>query len=262
MKKLTSIATLLFLAMGVFAGKAPVVPEVILIGIGAKNPTFNEAQYPHLKFYYTPGLVSQAEVGSAGKSLMSITGGVVRESFVGDPKFIQDVNEEFEMKGTWFIFDKNGLCYNHGYDIGRRGEYMKTVGVNKKKTEIGDTFMEIIKKEKVVKMSNKDIVIRKNALSVNEDFLIGQKMPEYNVYDLNNKPVSIKSLTESGKPVILIFFQLPTDIDIQVAKESGAGKTGKEFGAAMAAGAAGATLTGMCETIEREFFGYDARENI
>ncbi|MFT7280601.1 MAG: hypothetical protein ACI9DM_000320 [Cyclobacteriaceae bacterium] len=262
MKKLTSIVTLLLLVFVVLAGKPPVVPEVILIGVGEKNPTFNESLYPHLKFYYTPGLQSQAAVGSRGKSLMALTGSAIRESFVGDPKFLQDVNDEFEMKGTWFIFDKNGVCYNHGYDIGRRGEYLKIVGVNKKSTEIGDTFIELMKKDKTAKLSAKNIVIRKNALSVNEDFLIGQKMPEYKVYDLKNESVSIKSITESGKPVILIFFQLPSDIDMQEAKESGAGKTGKQFGAAIAAGAAGATLTGMCETIESEFFGYDARENM
>ena len=261
MKKLLSSLVILLLALGgAFAGKAPQVPDVIMIGIGAKNPTFNESQYPHLKFYYTPGLVSQAQVSGAAKSALALTGSVARESFVGDPKFLQDVNEEFEMKGTWFIFDKNGVCYSHGYDIGRRGEYMKTVGVDNKAIE--DSFTEILKKDKVAKLSKKDIVIRKNAISVNDEFLMGQKMPEYNVYDLNNKPVSIKSITESGKPVILIFFQLPSDIDIQAGKESGEGKTGREFGSAVLASAAGATLVGMCETIEREFFGYDARETL
>jgi len=245
------IIGMLIFANSVFAGKGVDVPEVIVIGVGEKNPTFNEAQYPHIKFYYTPGLKSQAQAGSAAKSVIALSG-AARETFAGDPQFLADVNDDHELKGSFFVFDKNGVCYSHGYDIGRRGAYLKTVGIDGNALE--DTFKELIKKEKVAKENTKEMKLKK------EDFMMGRKMPEYNISDVSGNEVSIKSITESGKPVIIIFIQLPSDIDIQEAKESGKGKSGKAFGASMLAGTAGATTTALCENIESEFFAYDARE--
>ena len=85
-------------------------------------------------------------------------------------------------------------------------------------------------------------------------------MPAFDVVAVDVSEIAIKSITESGEPVLIIFFQLSKDIDIQAAKESGEEKTGKQFGKAMLGGAAGATITNLCENIENHFFYYDARE--
>jgi hypothetical protein len=246
------LITLMVLSTSLFAKKTDPVPEIVLIGIGAKNPTFNEAQYPDIKFYYTPELVSQAKVGGAMKSALALTG-AARETFAGEPKFLADANEDHELNYSFLVFDKNGVCFSQGYKIGqRRSGLMKTVGVDKKSLE--DTFKELLKKEKVAKVSKKEMKLKKS------DFMLGYKMPEYNIADVNGNAVTINSITAGGKPVMIVFFQLPSDIDIQEAKKSGKGKSGKAFGKALFAGAAGATVTSLCENIESEFFGYDARE--
>ncbi len=248
--KLLMIGMLLF-TTSVFAKKGVEVPKVIVIGIGAKNPTFNEAQYPHLKFYYTPGLSSTAQVGEGTKSALALTG-AAREGFAGDPKFLADANDKSELKDQFYVFDKNGLCYSQGYRLGARGHYLKSVDTEGNSLE--DTFKELLKKDKVAKASKKEMKMKK------KDFMLGFKMPEYNISEVNGTEVSIKSITEGGKPVIIVFFQLPSDIDIQEAKESGKGKSGKAFAKSMLAGASGASVTGVFEDMEYYFFDYDAKE--
>lgn len=45
-------------------------------------------------------------------------------------------------------------------------------------------------------------------------------MPEFNITDVKGKEVSVKSLTEIDKPGLLIFFELPVDIDCNAAQTS------------------------------------------
>lgn len=251
MKKLALLSVALLITLGVSAKKNAPIPKVILIGIGAKNPTFNETQYPHLSFYYTPNLKSEAEVGEGVKSAIALSGGV-RENFVGEPKFIADANAEHDLKKSFFLFDNSGICFTHGYEIDRRGDYSNASGIDG--TSLADAFKATIVKEKVAKESKKEMKLKKS------DFMMNRKMPEFNITALDGSEVSIKTITESGEAVLLVFFQLSQDINIQEAKESGAGKTGKQFGKAMLAGAAGSGITNLCENLESQFFGYDARE--
>lgn len=251
MKKTTVLISLLVLTLGINAKSKQPVPEIIMIGIGERNPTFNESLYPDITFYYTPDLVSQAQAGEAVKAAVALSG-AARESFSGEPEFIANVNDEHDLKKAFFVFDKNGVCYSHGYDIGRRGDLIKTVGIDG--NSLGDTFKDVLTKEKEAKKSKKEMKIKK------DDFMLGHQMPDFNIVSPDGASVSIKSITESGKPVMIIFFQLSKDLDIQAAKESGKGKSGKSFGKAMLSGAAGVTLTNLCNSIESEFFQYDVEE--
>lgn len=252
MKKIVLLSLALILTLGLSAKKTQSVPKVVLIGIGEKNPTFNEAQYPDIEFYYTPGLVSQSQISDAGKAALALTGDA-RETFAGDPKFLQDALAEHNLINAFFVFDKSGVCYTHGYEIGRRGgDYLKSVGIDGK--TIADAFKETMEKEKVAKESKKEMKIKK------DDFMISRKLPPFSVVALDGSEVTIKSITENKEPVIIIFFQLSKDLDIQEAKKSGEGKTGKQFGKAMLSGAAGSTITSLCENIESQFFHFDARE--
>ncbi len=241
---------LLVIATSAFAKKKVESPQVIVIGIGAKNATFNEAQYPDLKFYYTPGLVSQAQVSDGTKSALALSGGA-RESFSGDPKFLADANDAHELKNCYFIFDKNGVCYSQGYNLGKRG-ILETTGIDSKKVE--DVFGEVLKKEKTAKENSKEMKLKK------QDFMLGYKMPEFNVAGVDGSEVSIKSITESGKPIMIVFFQLPKDSDTQEAKQSSEGKSGKAFGKSMLAAAAGSSASNIFVNLESELYDYDARE--
>lgn len=182
------IIALLVIASGsVFAKKGVAVPKVIMIGIGAKNPTFNEALYPNLNFYYTPGFV-------IGKK--DVLGARKETSLSGDPKFLADINNNGSgLDKQFYVFDKNGLCYTQGY---------RFTGIESSSTEknpLKDTFKDLLKKDKVAKASKKEMKMKKN------DFLLGFKMPEYNVSEVNGTEVSIKSITEGGEPVIIIFWK-------------------------------------------------------
>lgn len=242
---------LLVLATSVFAKKKLDVPQVVMIGVGAKNPSFYETQYPNISFYYTPGLEYKQQTGDGSKGA-AILGAVVDKILEGSPEFFATIGSEHKLIDCYFLFDKNGICYTQGYDITRRGELLKATGVNDK--SLADAFAETVKKEKVAKVSKKEMKLKKS------DFLIGRKLPDCKLVDDKGSEVSSKSITESGKPVLVLFFHLDADIDIQAAKESGEGKSGGEFFQDMMDGATGGGLTGFCEQVEREFFGYDARE--
>lgn len=241
---------LLILVSSVFAKKDE-VPEVVLIGIGAKNPSFNEAQYPHIKFYYTPDLSYKKQTGDGSKGA-ALLGAIADEVLVGTPEYFTTINAEHDLLKCYFLFDKNGVCYTQGYDITRRGDLMKATGPDDK--ALADAFKETIKKEKVAKPSKKEMKLKKS------EFMIGYKLPDCKIVDAQGTEIGTKSITESGKPVLVLFFMLDSEIDIQAAKESGEGKSGGQFAHDIMSGAKGAELTGFCEKIEREFFEYDARE--
>lgn len=249
-KKNLLIIGLLILATSVFAKKTE-VPEVVLIGIGAANQSFNEAQYPHLKFYYTPELEYKKQKGDGSKGA-SILASVADEMLIGDPKFLSDVNGYHDLIKSYFLFDNSGVCYTQGYDITRRNSLMQATGPDDKSLE--DAFKETIKKGKVQKLNKKEMKMKKS------EYMIGYKMPGFKVTDSKGKEIAIQTITESGKPVLIVFFYLESNIDIQEAKKSGKDKTGGQLLGAMKSGAVGSKLTGFCENMESEFFGYDARE--
>lgn len=250
-RPLFSLIGILFLATTLFAIKPVEVPEIILIGIGAKNPTFNEAQYPHLKFYYTPELAYQQQTGDGSKGA-AVLGSLVDEILVGSPEFITKVNSAHDILKCFFVFDKSGVCYTQGYDITRKGDFMKAGCIDDK--TLADAFKETIKKEKVAKPSKKEMKLKKN------DFMVGHKMPHSKVLDASGNEVGTETITESGKPVLVLFFNLASDIDIQAAKQSGEGKSGGAYAKDMMSGVKGAGITSFCENIESQFFNYDARE--
>lgn len=250
-RSLFSLIGTLFLATTLFAVKPVEVPEIILIGIGAKNPTFNEAQYPHLKFYYTPELAYEQQTGDGSKGA-AVLGSVADDILVGSPEFFTTINSEHDLLKCYFLFDKSGVCYTQGYNITRREGLMDATGPDDKSLAIA--FKETVKKEKVAKPNKKEMKLKKS------DFMIGYKMPDCKIVDASGKEIGTNAITENGKPALVLFFQLASDIDIQAAKESGAGKTGGAFMKDMMNGAKGATITGFCEKIESEFFGHDARE--
>lgn len=251
MKKLNLLVVALVVMVCSAFAKSNEVPEVVMIGIGAKNPSFNEAQYPHIKFYYTPGLVYKKQTGNGTKAA-AMLGAVAGDILEGSPEFLATVNGEHDLTNCYFLFDKNGVCYTQGYDITRRGELIKATGPDD--LSLADAFKETIKKEKVAKPNKKEMKLKKN------EFMIGYKLPDSELVDASGAKVSSTSVTECGKPVLVLFFKLDSEIDIQAAKESGEGKSGGQFAHDMMSGVKGAEITSLCERIEGEIFEYDARE--
>lgn len=250
MKKIALVSLALILCLGLSAKKEKPMPKVILIGIGEKNPTFDESRYPHIEFYYTPNLVFEKQTGNGTKAA-SVLGSVAGDILTGTPEFLVEVASEHALTNCFFLFDKNGVCYSHGYELGRRGHYLKTVGIDGNALE--DTFKETVEKGKEAKVAKKEMKMQKS------DFMMGREFPDFSIISVDGTKVSMTSLTKAGEPIFITFFSLDSDIDILEMYESGEGKTSKEYGKAVLSGVQGANVTGLCERIEKDFFSYDAR---
>ena len=67
LKNLFFLAVLTLGSFTVFAQISKLAPKVVVIGIGEKNATLDENQYPNLKFYYTPELQNIGDETFSGK---------------------------------------------------------------------------------------------------------------------------------------------------------------------------------------------------
>jgi len=228
--------------------------DVIMVGIGAKNPTFDESRFPDLQIVYTPGLVSQAQTGGTGKAALSLLGSSVQEVFKGSPKILEEWWDKTDLRNHTILFDKNGVGSWEGF-IGRRNGILNSAGYGKKE-ELEKMLKRICKKGKTTKLKAK-----KRFKSKKVDTILNRKMPEFNVVSVSGETKSISSLIDNGRPTLVVFFQISPDSDLQEAKVSGKGKSGKQFMKAMVRGAAGAGWEHTFVSMESELFSFDARDN-
>ena len=240
--KITLITlALIFSANFLIAQIHKYAPEVYLVGVGEKNATLDESKFPNLKFFYTPELIADAEVSGQEKVNVS-----------GEPEFLKNLWNDKNMKGAFMLFDKNGVCVAQGYDIMRQNDIGGRLCADQK--SLNDHLISYVKKEKTGKESSKEMKLKKS------DFMVGHKINEFNVVSLTGEKTGIKTLTESGKPALVIFFQIPKDFDLNAVAENTGKKKGKAFLNAMSQGAAGSKYKRLFVQLESEFFQYDARQ--
>lgn len=236
--------------------------RVVMLGIGAKNPTFDESRFPHLTFVYTPGLVSQAKLSGTGKAAVALAPGA-RETFKGTPEVLERWWDAKDIRSHALLFDKNGICSWEGNVSGR--DMLGTQGCPKK-TKLGEMMARLVyngettKPDPKKKFRPEKKLLSKDFFNPQHDPLLRIKMPEFDVTTLSGETKKISSLIETGRPTLVVFFQITPDADLQEAKESHKGKSGKEFFAAMVRGAAGSKLEQLFIDIESALFRYDARE--
>ena len=251
-KSLTLLVLMLITAM-TFGQIHKMAPKVVMIGIGEKNLTLDESRYPNLKFYYTPGLVSQAKAGKAVKTLAALSGSA-KETYAGEPEFVAEMWNEKDLEGAFMLFDKNGLCVTQGYKILQQGG---DIGgrLCADRDPLKDHLKKYVKKEKTGKATKKKMKMKKS------DFMIGREMPEFNISSIKEKNVSVNEVLKSGVPTLVVFFHLSKDLDIEEAKKSDqSDKTGKGLLSTMAEGAAGAKVTDVFKNLESQLFRNDIRE--
>jgi len=240
LKNLLFIAILTLGSSTLFAQISKIAPKVVILGIGEKNPTLDESQYPNLEFYYTSALISNATIDD-------------KETFSGEPEFLATLWNDKNMKEAFMLFDKNGVCVTQGYRIlSQNADIGAKLCVDK--DNLQNHLKNYVKKGKEGKESSKEMKLKKS------DFMIGYKMPEFNVVTPTGEEKSINSIL-TGQPTLIVFFQLSSDIDIAEGKEADqSGKSGKQFFAAMAQGAAGSKTTKLFVNLESQFFNYDTRD--
>lgn len=228
--------------------------NVVMIGIGAKNPTFNEAQYPHIQFYYTPRLVSKAETGETGKSVVSMFGAAARETFAGEPKMLEQWWDEIDLRDHAVLFDKNGVGAWEG-SIARDDDDLLACKGKGDEAELEDALETFVKDNE-----DADIDEGKKFNPEEHDAMLEMKLQNFDVVSAAGKKVPVTSLFANGKPTLVVFFQLSSTVNLNEAKESGEGKSTGSFLGAMTKGAAGSKWSSRMISIESQLFGYDARE--
>jgi hypothetical protein len=228
--------------------------NVIMIGIGAKNPTFTETQFPHIQFYYTPGLISQAETGETGKSALSMFGKAAREVFKGEPKMLEQWWDETDLRDHAILFDKNGVGAWEG-SVARDDDDLMACKGKGDESKLEDALETFVKDK-----DEADFDKGKKFDPEEADALLEMKMGDFEVVAPAGNTVPVKSLFVNGKPTLVVFFQISSGVNLKEAKESGEGKSSGSFLGAMTKGAAGSKWSARMISLESQLFGYDARE--
>ena len=223
MKKVALSLLIVVMAISSAFAQAKNVPIVVLIGIGAKNPTFDENGFQNFKFYYTPGLVSQVEGSKAVKGAVSAFGGkTAKASYKGEPRILEEFWDKKELRYHALLYDKNGVACWEG-TIDPEGDVLDAKGFDD--MTLKDALKQYVEKEKTVEKeaSGEIEILDAGSLRRGKYYnypLAERKMPEFNTADVTGKEVSVKSIIEIGSPVLVIFFELPADIDCKAAQES------------------------------------------
>ncbi len=229
--------------------------KVVAVGIGAKNPTFVEKKFPHIEFYYTPELISKAELSETGKSALALLAeDATREVFEGKPELLSKWWDERDLRFYSTLFDKNGVGAWQG-KLNRSDDLM---AINGKGVESGfeDALEYLIEDGKVAEFDS-DKKFNYEAF----DCLIETKMPDFEIISVDGVKKSIKSVVENGNTTLLVFFQIPSSVDLNAAKkevkeESGFGG----FLSAMTQSAAGSHWESTFINIESIIFEHKVTE--
>jgi len=197
--------------------------NVIMIGIGEKNPTFDESYFPNLEFYYTPNLVSQAELNETGKSALSLFVEEAREVFEGEPEILAKWWDEMDLKNYALVFDKNGIGAWQG-KLELDDNLVEDSDGEGKENSLEDTFEMLLKDGNVMELDKE-----KEFDCGDDDSIIETNIPDFEVIAVDSSKKSVLELTKSGKTTMVVFFQIPKDADLMgtdaVKKEEG-GLTG------------------------------------
>jgi hypothetical protein len=249
MKKLLLIIVVLFYTVSVFS-EMKYKPNVVVIFMGEKNPSFDESKYPDLKFYYTPDITLKSSSADDYK-------------YGGSPQELVKLDVD---RGTYF-FDKDAVFIGNLYGVSADGIEKNSVFVtHKRKTvvtdgnyyeliTVGDLAKNYIKKGKSTK-SVKNAKIKKKDNPDSFRFLHGKKWPDFNVQDASGKEVAFSSLFENEPLTMVKILYLNKDYDLNKGKESGAGKSGKEYAVDVLKTVMGDGMISSLSDIEAQVFGY------
>ncbi len=250
LKIFISIFILLIFSQPIFSQKGYNI-NVIMIGIGGKNPTFDESKYQNLTFYYTPELVSQAKLGKEAKSALSVfSGGASREIFEGKPDILAKWWDNRDLRNYALLFDKNGVGTWQGkLDI--EDNLVEDSKGEGDESDLENTFENLLEDDEVTEL-DKD----KKFDYEDDDSIIETLMPNFKVTALDSSQISIRQLIKKGKPTMVVFFQISKDVDLNAAKK----EVKKDKGIGEFFGSAVQTMAGndwktLMENIEFYIFG-------
>ncbi len=205
-KNLILILALLISGYSYAQNLSKIVPKIIVIGLGEKNPHFDESQFPDLNFYYTPTLNidygSEEMVAAAIKKATNPFYKPQPVIFSGTPEFITSVNRERE--SMFLLFDGEGTCYTIGYNLVK--DIAGAQCANKKK--LADNLNAIVKKGKTAKAAKKPYTEGR------PHSLIGNKVENFPIQNLDGENLELADLL-GDEATLVVLFSLPLDIDFR-----------------------------------------------
>ncbi len=262
--KTIAIFLMALLVSGVSFGQMKYKPKVIVVVLGAKNPTFDESKFPDLHFYYTPELKLSKNGGIYGKAsknkkknawssalgMGATSHAEATQNYTGEPAVLV---EKHVGSGTAYIFDKNGRVNAETFNGKREDFNNKTkfmVDFNKMKrswkTEsFGDLMKLLVKKGETMKPPKK----------FKTSHLLGKEVYAFEVEDKDGNKADIQSITKGNPATLLLFLYVSPKYDFNQGKESGAGKKGKDYMNQVAQTVAADRQIGPLYSLEKGIFG-------
>ncbi|UBM62674.1 hypothetical protein LA303_01535 [Candidatus Sulfidibacterium hydrothermale] len=260
-RKLSTFFVLIFALIsgtGVMAQNLiKLAPQVIVVNLGPKNPHFDEAIYPHLKFYYLPDI--QVANGADINHKFDIT---------GSPEFIvRAYNERHLKQYDFLLFDKNGICYTEGSDLLESVDISKALCSNGK--EFGDNLKDVVKKGKTAKVKSGDypwghvhpklkVGLRHSAV-VRSPFLTGHPFPQdVTAETADGKKVVLENVIK-GKPTVVVFMYIPPTGNLETLNKFYKGNAPKPPEAIAKKQVKNTLYLFM---LEGQFFGYNPKKGL
>lgn len=243
---------LLLLLWGVNYAQPKYNLKVVAVGIGDKNPTFNESNFPNIEFYYTPGLVSKAEVDETGKAVVALLGDVAREIFEGTPEILAKWWDDKDLRSYAILFDRNGV----GTWQGRlsREVILDNKGKGVSEDNLEDAVEKLVEDEELTEFDN-----GKNFDFEKDDCLLQTKMPDFEVTSARGEKKSVKSVIENGKTTLFVFFQISKDVDIDAGKKTEESESVGSILSGFTKSAAGVTWSELFKNLEFYIYNNDIR---
>lgn len=248
--KLLLILALLFSSFSFAQKLHKMAPKIIAIGLGEKNPYFNESLFPNLEFYYTPTLkVDYGPENIADSDTNLIVNTIYRLkdiTYSGTPEYIPVVSKKHDPTQMFLLFDKKGLCYTTGYKL----ENLNDMGNRKCENNklLSDNLIKVVKRGKVAKTARKPFVLGK----INS--IIGNKIDNFPVQNLNGITLELNTLM-GKEATLVVFFNLPSTIDIRtLSKAEMKLLDRKESKNVKAMIAVGERSTNILRELEQQFF--------
>lgn len=208
--------------------------ETIILMIGQKNPSFDESQFPHLRFYYLNDLKREVSKGDVVTGV-SVIGGIKKNEVInysGEPHFFSLWGEKLPLVGKDFcrgiVLDKAGtvayqgsfrfLFENYNSDT----ELLDRIGNKPSDKALKEYLADQITDEKTVKLDAKKNYTPGNEpdwKSWKDGDVVGMGLPaDFTVHTPAGEPLNFKELI-NGKPALIFFYQVAQSLDYSASEK-------------------------------------------
>lgn len=225
--------------------------RVVMLGIGAKNPTFDDQRFPHLRVVYAADLRSQASLGDGGRAAVTaLAGDAAREQFSGEPADLARWWDEMDLRNHALFIDRHGVVAWQGW-IDRRDGILKSASAGDGAL-LGSVMAEIIEDGLPAPASSQPFDPKK------ADGAIGASLPDWSLQAADGSSVKLHTVLADA-PTLLVIFQIQSTGDLQAAKRSQEDKSFGSFMSSMMQGAASDKVANMFVRLESELFDHRVR---